>query len=284
MNKDQAFTEVKRHMNYRGNSKSTVHMYLFSLGHLFDYCQKDDVSSITVDDCMDYIISLKDDGHYAHSTLNLMIASFRYFFEVVLNKPLTHLQLPSLILEVKDPSVFSSDQIQILLDFASPKSKAMIILGIDCGLRVSEVAKLRCCDIDSKNMLLHICDSKRRKSRVVKLSSLALEILRSYWLAYKPGADYLFPSKDGTTHMNSCSINGCFRALLEQAGLDHLGFRFHSLRHTYATMMLQYGCDIFLLKKLLGHKALASTSRYINMNTTDVVSSFNISNKVDIHL
>lgn len=284
MNRDQAFAKIERNMLYKGNSPSTIKMYQFYLNHLFDYFNKDDISLITPDDCVDFIIYLKQNGHYAHSSLNLMIASYRYFFEVVLDHPLTHRQLPSLNLDVKDFPIFEPSEIQLLLHHADIKMKAMIVLGFDCGLRVSEVAKLKYTDIDSENMLIKIHNSKRGQSRSVKLSPFVLETLRTYWKIYRPSTDYFFTRKDHSDAINPTTINNSFRVLLTKTGLREKGVRFHSLRHTYATMMLKHGCDPFLLRKLLGHKSFSSTARYIHMDTTDISTSFSISDKMVVTL
>lgn len=284
MNRDQAFTKIERNMLYKGNSPSTVKMYQFYLNSLFDHFDKDDISLITPDDCVDFIIYLKKEGHYAHSSLNLMIASYRYFFEVVLARPLTHRQLPSLNLVEKDFPIFEPNEIQLLLDHADIKMKAMIVLGFDCGLRVSEVAKLKCTDIDSENMLIKIHNSKRGHSRTVKLSPFVLETLRSYWKIYRPSTDYFFTRKDNSDSINPIIINNSFRMLLTNTGLHEKGVRFHSLRHTYATMMLKHGCDPFLLRKLLGHKSFSSTARYIHMDTTDISKAFSISDKIGVSI
>lgn len=281
MNRDEAITRITKYIKYKGNSSHTLSQYLFCLNHFFDFIDCDDISSLTPDHCIDYIIYLKENDNYAPASLNVFIASFRLLFDVVLSSPLSKRQLPSLILPETETIIFSHDQIQLLLDHANYKMKAMIFLGFDCGLRVSEVANLRCQDIDSDHMLIHIRNSKRGKSRTVKLSKNTLTALRTYWLRYAPGRNYLFPSARGDGHMNPSSINNNFRRLLDECGLYDKAYRFHCLRHTYATKLLHYGCDQFLLKKLLGHKSLSSTARYIRIDTTDVESSFCISDMED---
>ena len=157
----------------------------------------------------------------------------------------------------------------------------MIFLGIDCGLRVSEVANLKISDIHSKEGFILIRESKRGKSRKVKLSDQCLHILRQYWKVYRP-IDYFFPSpqknKEGQPIVHQC-INHLFRDLLKKVNLSEKNYCFHSLRHTYATHMLEDDCDIFLLKKLLGHDSFSSTARYVHLTSHDIKSSFSPSDK-----
>lgn len=269
MNKDQAINIVLKHLSYRDCSDNTLKMYDFYLTKFFEYLKVDDVTTITSDDCMDYIIHLKNNSKLKNASLNVQIAAFRYFFDVVLNSSLSKRQLPSLLVDDVPLFIFSNEEINNLLNNASIKQKAMIALGFDCGLRVSEVAKLKVADIDSVNMLLTIHQSKRRKTRKVKLSSFCLTLLREYWLDAKPTNGYMFPSANNKTYMNPKSINNSFKPLFRRCDCSN-NVRFHNFRHTYATHLLNNDCNIFLLKKLLGHKSFASTARYIYSGDKDI--------------
>jgi integrase len=171
-----------------------------------------------------------------------------------------------------DPRIFTDSEVLLLLKNADVRLRAMIYLGYDCGLRTSEIARLRVKDIDSRQMLLHIVHSKRGKSRYVKLSEQCLQALRAYWKVYRPEG-WLFPGHiDG--HIKESYPSNLFHNLLVKLNIrpeDELSF--HCLRHTYGTTMRNDDCDIFTLKKLLGHSCLSSTNRYIRTSTSDIQKS-----------
>ena len=115
------------------------------------------------------------------------------------------------------------------------------------------MAHLRISDIDSKNNLITIHQSKRNKTRVVKLSQACLDVLRKYWLLYRP-TDYFFPGKKENRHIATATVNDWFNQYIKKFSFYNKSIHYHSLRHTFATNMLENGCDIFLLKKLLGEE------------------------------
>jgi len=276
MNKTTCLKRLEASLQDRRSAEATIKMYSYYIGCFLDYVNKD-TSKITDNDVRAYINYLLDEKEYSPASANLVLSDLRYLFDVVLNRPLSKRKFPNLTQDDVDPEVFTLDEIECLLSNADVRLKAMIMLGIGSGLRVSEVARLKICNIDSTNMLLTIELSKRRKTRKVKLSNVCLLALREYYVLYKEqiiscGNIYMFPSlhKDtGSPFRNPSSINYDFRELLKKCGISKNAC-FHCLRHTYATMSLENGTDIFVLKKMLGHKSFASTSRYIAMTTKEI--------------
>ncbi len=190
-----------------------------------------------------------------------------------MEKPLTRRQFPNIIYPQNEIFIFSNDQVRMLLASADIRLRAMIFLGIDAGLRVSEVAHLKVKDIDSKSSFksIYIRNSKRNKSRKVPMSDSLHKILQEYWKVYRPDPNgYLFTGKDKSSHINQNYINNLFKNHLRSFDFYSDDIRFHNLRDTYATMMLRNGCNIFTLKKLLGHNSFSSTARYIKCDTSDL--------------
>lgn len=272
MNKDEALNKFIFMMEYRNLSSNTVHMYSWYLSRMFDFYQLKDVSSLDVKMAQDYIVSLKQ--KYSPASLNAVISAVRYFFDVVLENPLSRRQFPNILYNPVDITIFTDEQIHMLLNTKDVRLRAFLLLGLDAGFRVGEVARLRISDIDSKNMFLFIRNSKRGKSRKVPLSNTLLKALREYWYVYRPDRDgYLFPSirsNSKNPHINKNSINAIFRNYIKQFDFYDPHMRFHNLRDTYATLMIKNGCDIFTLKKLLGHSSFSSTSRYIKYENSDL--------------
>lgn len=276
MLKDDALNQFVFLMKFRNLSQNTITMYEFYISRFIDFIQKDDISSFDLKDAQNFVLMMKERGDNPQS-INVVICAIRYFYETVLDMPLLRRQFPNIRYTEKDPLLFTKDQIISLLDNAfDVKTRVLLLLGIDCGFRAREVVNLRISDIHSDTMTISINNSKRNKSRLVKLSPACLDALRTYWKVYKP-KDYFFPSRDGSSHAHVACVHYHFRTYLKQFSFYSDDFHYHSLRHTFATNMLENGCDVFLLKKLLGHSSFSSTARYIHMTTGDIQNTVSLS-------
>lgn len=271
MHKDEALLKFEYMMEYRNLSKNTVKMYSWYLSQFFEFCScEDDVSSLTCSHAQKFILHLKQ--RYAPRSLNAVISGIRYFFDVVLERPLSRRQFPNILYSPYEIFVFSEEQILALVDTSDVRLRVMILLGVAAGLRVGEVARLKVKDIDSRSpvKMIHIRNSKRNKSRKAPLSNTLHKALQEYWKVYRPDPNgYLFTGKDGS-HINQNYINNMFKTYLRKFSFYSDKIRFHNLRDTYATLMLRNGCNIFTLKKLLGHSSFSSTARYIKCDTSDL--------------
>ena len=259
-------------------------MYQWYLSKMFDFYQLEDVSNLDVKTVQNYVVYLK--RTYSPSSLNTVISAIRYFFDVVLETPLSRRQFPNILYDPVEINVFTDEQIHLLLDTNDVRLRVFLLLGLDAGFRVGEVARLRVKDIDSNNMLLSIHKSKRGKSRKVPLSNALLNALRKYWIVYRPDKNgYLFPSvrlNSKTPYINQNYINNIFKEHIKQFDFYIPSMRFHNLRDTYATLMLKNGCNIFTLKKLLGHSSFSSTSRYIKYEISDLSQAPVLSSLMEI--
>lgn len=284
MNKDEALNKFTYMMEYRNLSSNTIHMYQWYLSKMFDFYQLEDVSNLDVKTVQNYVVYLK--RTYSPSSLNTVISAIRYFFDVVLETPLSRRQFPNILYDPVEINVFTDEQIHLLLDTNDVRLRVFLLLGLDAGFRVGEVARLRVKDIDSNNMLLSIHKSKRGKSRKVPLSNALLNALRKYWIVYRPDKNgYLFPSvrlNSKTPYINQNYINNIFKEHIKQFDFYIPSMRFHNLRDTYATLMLKNGCNIFTLKKLLGHLSFSSTSRYIKYEISDLSQAPVLSSLMEI--
>ena len=284
MNKDEALNKFTFMMEYRNLSSNTIHMYQWYLSQMFDFYHLEDVSILNVSMAQNYVVHMKQT--YAPASLNAIVSAIRYFFDVVLETPLSRRQFPNILYDPVEINVFTNEQIHLLLDTKDVRLRVFLLLGLDAGLRVGEVARLKVSDIDSKNMLIYIRNSKRGKSRKVPLSNALLNALRKYWIVYRPDKNgYLFPSfypGSKNPHINQNYINALFRKHIKQFSFYVPPMRFHNLRDTYATLMIKNGCNIFTLKKLLGHSSFSSTSRYIKYDTSDLSQAPVLSSLMEI--
>ena len=284
MNKDEALNKFTFMMEYRNLSPHTIYMYHWYLSKMFDFYSLDDVSNLDVEMAQNYVVHLKQT--YSPASLNGVISGIRYFYDVVLETPLSRRQFPNILYDPAEITIFTNEQIHLILNTKDVRLRAFLLLGLDAGFRVGEVARLKVSDIDSENMILHIRKSKRGKSRIVPLSNALLKALREYWIVYRPDKNgYMFLSKSynaKTPHINQNYINYIFREHIKQLDFYEPFMRFHNLRDTYATLMLKNGCDIFALKKLMGHSSFASTARYIKYDTSDLEDVPELSSLMEI--
>src|SRR5262249_24685507 len=132
-----------------------------------------------------------------------------------------------------------------------------------CGLRLGEVLRLKVTDIDSARLVVHVRCAKGRKDRLVPLSAALLALLRDYWRRYRP-RDWLFPGRQGAKPLNVGSVQRLFRRLVLACSISKKASR-HTLRPSYATHLLEAGCSLAALQKLLGHSQLSTTLRYTHL-------------------
>jgi site-specific recombinase XerD len=208
------------------------------------------------------------------ATVNAAVAALRFFFKVTLERPdlvrhLTTVQEPR-----KAPIVLNQDEVARLLEAAPGlKYKAALSLAYGAGLRVSEVVVLKVSDIDSERMTLRIEQGKGRKDRYVMLSPQLLELLRDWWRAARPQA-WLFPGQNSVNPMTARQLCRAVHAAATAAGIAKRVTP-HTLRHSFATHLLEQNVDIRVIQVLLGHAKLETTALYtrVAVNTIRDVKS-----------
>jgi site-specific recombinase XerD len=165
--------------------------------------------------------------------------------------------------------VLSADEVVRFLEAVpSLKSRTALTTAYAAGLRVSEVVALKVADIDSGRMLIHVEQGKGGKDRYVMLSAQLLAILRTYWRLAKP-RHWLFPGRDEERPIDQTVLHAACRSACEAAGLTkHVTV--HTLRHSFATHLLESGADIRIIQVLLGHTNIATTARYAQVATSTI--------------
>ena len=147
------------------------------------------------------------------------------------------------------------------------KHRCLILLLYSSGLRLSEISALRTQDIDSKTMRIKVQQGKGAKDRFTILSEHVLQELRAYWLIYRP-VEYLFNGNRKGKPFSNRSIEHVVQQALIRLGLADKDYSVHTLRHSFATHLLEGGCDIHTIKELLGHASLSTTLRYLHLTDT----------------
>lgn len=222
----------------------------------------------TAEDLRLYRLHLTQSG-VRPQTINNAVTALRFFFSVTVDrpevtKPLTFVAEPQRI-----PIVLTPEEMARLLEAApGPKYKAALSTAYGAGLRVSEVVSLKISDIDSKRMLLRIEQGKGRKDRFAMLSPQLLELLRDWWRIARPQV-WLFPGQNRINHLTPRQFNRVVHAAAQRAGISKRVTP-HTLRHSFATHLLEQNVDIRVIQVLLGHAKLDTTALYTRVATNTI--------------
>lgn len=193
--------------------------------------------------------------------MNAAVSALRFFFKVTLARQGFGERLATVRKEDRLPEVLSPEEVALLLHCApSLKHKAALSVAYGCGLRVSEIVHLKVADIDSARMLVRVEQGKGRKDRYVMLSPELLELLRAWWRTARPQG-WLFPGRDAGQPITARQLNRALKTAAASAGLDK-PVSMHTLRHCFATHLLERKTDVRVIQALLGHKKLDTTARY----------------------
>lgn len=222
---------------------------------------------LTPDDIRAYLHHLLEERKLAFSTCNVAAAAIRFFYVETLGWTPFDLNLPPRTDSKRLPQVLSVETLERLFAaISNPKHRALLMTTYSAGLRVSEVVRLKITDIESdpSRMLIRISQGKGSKDRYSLLSSRLLHELRAYWRIdrYRP---WLFPGQDPKRHMTSGTAQKIYNRARCQAGIDH-GSGIHTLRHAFATHLLDAGVDPRTIQLLLGHRSIRTTSRYLHVS------------------
>jgi integrase/recombinase XerD len=199
-------------------------------------------------------------------TINATVTALRFFFKVTLDRPETTRHLVFVFEPRKLPRVLPPEDVLRLLESApNPKSKAALSVAYGAGLRAMEVVALKITDIDSQRMLIRVEQGKGRKDRFAMLSPQLLELLRDWYRIARPRM-FLFPGRDKIGPMTPRQLNRICHMAAELAGLP-TWVAPHTLRHSFATHLLEQHIDIRVIQVLLGHAKLDTTARYTQVAT-----------------
>jgi integrase/recombinase XerD len=225
----------------------------------------------SVEDLRNYQLHLIDHG-VSPSSLNSAISGLKFFFSITLDRPELVAKMKPVHLPHKLPVILSPDEVKRLIAAAGNlKHQTALSLAYATGLRISEIVSLKVGDIDSQRMTLRIEQGKGQKDRYAMLSPLLLERLRVWWrVARAQGkmleGGWLFPGLDPVRPLSTRQLTRAIHAAAEEAGIDKR-ISMHSLRHAFATHLLEQKVDIRLIQVLLGHKKLETTALYAQVAT-----------------
>ena len=250
----------------RGMAYGTRKSYGQHLRNYFDWVveKKTAPESATAEQIRAYLVEMASSGRVSASYCRQARAVLVCFYETALKQRDKVRDLPRMKRQEQLPRVLSREEIAKLLKVTSfLKHKALLMTAYSAGLRVGEVVRLKVSDIDSKRMTIRVTAGKGAKDRDTLLSTTALEILREYVRAFKP-RDWLFPGDDRTDHLSERSAQHIFEDAKNKASILKPA-TFHTLRHSFATHLLEDGVDMRYIQELLGHGSIETTERYTHV-------------------
>jgi site-specific recombinase XerD len=249
-------------------SPATMHHYRQEFQKLLMLLGELDVSSLTTEQVKSYLLWLITKKGYGESHANTAVNAIKFYFEKVLLQPRVVYDLPRPKKPLVLPKVMGKESItRIIQSMDNLKHQSMLMLAYAAGLRVSEIVALKLVDIDSDRMCINIRRAKGKKDRVVALSPILLDHLRDYFRAYRP-KEWLFEGQGGGQY-SARSVQQVFKDAKALAGVKTPG-GIHTMRHSFATHLLESGTDIRFIKDLLGHNSLSTTLRYTHVSLKQI--------------
>lgn len=227
------------------------------------------LEQLSEDDVRDYLLDLIKNKERSHSYVNQALSAIKFLYESVVKQGKIVINIPRAKKEKKLPEVLSrQDVLRIMGKVDNNKHKAILFLIYSAGLRVGEVVKLRPEDIDSERKLIHVKQGKGRKDRYTVLSDIALSALREYLKKYKP-EQWLFPGNVEDKHITERTVQRIFEKAREKSGIRK-SVSVHTLRHSFATHLLEAGTDLRYIQELLGHSSSKTTEIYTHVSKSSI--------------
>lgn len=278
------YEKSMRALQLAGMSDRTQQCYTRSVRMLVDFYGKTpDLISET--ELEDYFLHRRNVDKWSAATMRICYSGIKFFFKNVLKRDWHTLSLISAKREQRLPSVLSLEETRLILSTVrSPQNKAFLTTVYSCGLRLNEALHLQVGDIDGNRMRIHVHRGKGAKDRYVPLPESTLQLLRGYWQTHRNPV-LIFPAlgrsgKEGPTAtipMNKSSVQGALRRVLGELKFKKR-ISVHTLRHSYATHLLEAGVNIRRIQQYLGHNSLTTTMVYLHLTTQGHQHAYGIIN------
>jgi integrase/recombinase XerD len=273
-----------RALQLAGMSEPTQKGYTRSVRMLVDFYKKTP-DQVSEQELQDYFLHRKNVDKWSPATLRICYSGIKFFFINVLKRDWHTLELIHAKREQRLPTVLSLKQVWTILNTVNtPQNKAYLTTVYTCGLRLHEALYLQVNDIDSQRMRIHVHRGQGAKDRYVPLPQTTLQIMRDYWKKHRNPL-WIFPrlgrsGKQGPTAqkpMAKASVQGALRRVLKQLKIKKR-VSVHTLRHSYATHLLEAGVNIRRIQQYLGHSSLNSTMVYLHLTTQGHENAYGIIN------
>ena len=258
--------EAGKIRNLKERSISCYHNYV---AYFLNYVGKNP-KDLTCQDVREFLLKKKDDGIKA-TTLNLYNSAIRFFYRNVLGILWDDILVPRMIKDKPLPSVLTPDEIDAFLENVEDiKYRAMFATMYSSGMRVSEVIHLHYDDISRTNMQIHVRETKNRMDRYTILSDRNLDLLTQYWFERNRPRDVLFPNRFTGEYLTVSTLEQVMRRSIIKAGIKTKATP-HTLRHSFATHLMEQGEEKKIIQALLGHRDPKSTEVYLHRSNKSIM-------------
>jgi len=271
--------KMETDMQLNGLSANTQEVYVRAVRQLAQYYNRSP-DKIAEEELRQYFLYLKATRHVASSTFRIALCGIKFFYEQTLQRTWHTLQLVRPVKEYKLPIILSFEEVRQILSCVTHDQYRVCLSTIyACGLRLQEGTQLQVAEIDGARKMLHIMQGKGNKDRYVPLPDAALAMLRRFWRTHR-NQTWLFPSMmmDNQPLCGS-GVQRSFQLALQQSGV-HKHVTVHTLRHSYATHLLEMGTDLRVIQSYLGHSSPATTALYTHLTTAINTQSANRINEM----
>ncbi len=258
--------KAKQHLTLLAYSQNTVKTYINEISIFLQHIGKRDANNLTPDNLKTYLQICFDNYKLSENTVHSRLNGIKFYYEQVLKRDRFFWEIPRPKKPLQLPKVLGEGELKRLFDAATNlKHKAILLVTYSAGLRVSEIINLRIQDIDREREQLFIHCSKGKKDRYVRLSPLVLDILEQYYKSCKKKPiNYIFESNIAGEPYSIRSAQQIFSDCKRKAGILK-SVSFHSLRHSFATHILERGVDVVFIQDILGHFDIKTTKRYLHV-------------------
>lgn len=254
-----------------GKSESCTRNYLMQISKMVLYFKCSPLE-LSIDQMEEYLFRIRQNEKPSMSSFKHLVYGLRTLFSMFKNETL-YLALPPVSRSKALPVVFSQPEVKLVLKTSGLlKHRVLLAVTYDCGLRISEVINLKITDIDFDRKMVHVRQSKHKKDRYVPVSPLTLKGIRKYLEASNPQT-WLFNGKVRGQQISREGIRHAFRGCIKKTGIAKK-VCVHTLRHSYATHLLEMGLDIVSLKNQLGHADIATTMMYLHIARSNPKAGF----------
>ena len=261
--------QMKMDLKLKGYSPKTQTAYLGYMKNFAQYFGRSP-AKMGEEEIRKYLYYLVTEKQVSTSSINGAYSALKFFYQTVLQGNWNIAKIPRTKVRKKLPIVLDGSEIkQLFAVTANLKHRALLMTTYSAGLRVSETAYLKVSSIDSKRMQLRIAQGKGNKDRYTLLSPVTLDLLRDYWRQYRPFS-WLFPGRSPDRPISTRAIQKVFENAKRKAGIKKPA-TVHTLRHSFATHLLEAGTDIYRVQKLMGHTTPKTTTIYIHLRRQDLL-------------
>lgn len=252
-------------MQLRNLAPQTQRTYLHHVAGLAQFYQTSP-EHLNLEDIRQYQVYLANECRYSAESVNQFLSAVKFLYGITLEAPFDTACLLRARIPKNAPIILSQQEVALFFDHVpSIRYRAALMVAYGAGLRVSEVVALKVSDIDSQRMLLRVEKGKGQRDRYAMLSPRLLQVLRAWYRAARP-VEWLFPGWRVNAHLTPASLQQACHDAARQAGLRKR-ITVHTLRHSFATHLLENGTDIRVIQVLLGHQCIDTTAHYTQVST-----------------